>query len=222
MKNLGILLSVVVCNLWLLSMINNYPFKFFTSNNYDNNINNNYNHPQLFVKHGKWMRWKRHNQTCDFIPENMCCKKTQNLHFEFRNRKLNKIDAVEELRKILKNKKLLLTGDSLMLEFYRGLAELLHVMLPVVRVGNFSGSIQPPGGGTVTFLGAGVILLQGCKGFAKLEMFTITSEKTIRKKIADHDIVFFNQGLHYGGKLMLEESIIYFNSMGKMLHGKNV
>ena len=115
MKSLGILLSVVVCNLWLLSIINNYGFKIVANNDYDNNIKNNINHPQLFVKHGKWMRGKRHNQTCDFIPETTCCKNTQNLHFQFRNRKLNKIDAVEELRKILKNKKLLLIGDSLML-----------------------------------------------------------------------------------------------------------
>ena len=119
MKSLGILLSVVVCNLWLLSIINNCAFKIFTNNNYDNTINNNNNQPQLFIKHGKWMMGKRHNQTCDFIPANTCCKNTQNLHFEFRNQKLNKIDAVEELRKILQNKKLLLIGDSLMLEFYR-------------------------------------------------------------------------------------------------------
>ena len=101
----------------------NYGFKISTNNNVNNNVNNNYNHSQLFVKHGKWMPGKRHNQTCDFIPEITCCKNTQNLHFEFRNRKLNKIDAVEELRKYLKNKKMLLIGDSLMLEFYLGLAE---------------------------------------------------------------------------------------------------
>ena len=69
---------------------------------------------EQFVTHGKWMPGKRHNQTCDFIPKTVCHKKDLNLHFQFHDNKLNKIDAVAELRKILKNKKLLLIGDSLM------------------------------------------------------------------------------------------------------------
>ena len=217
MKNLGFLSLVVVCNLWLLLIMANYASeKLFTSNY--NNINNN-----NFVIHGEWKPGRRHKQTCQFIEEEKCCtNKQKNLHFEFYNKNLNEINAVEELRKILKNKKLLLIGDSLMLEFFRGLAELLHVKSPVERAVNYSGSIHPLGGGTVTFLGAGVILLEGRKGFAAVEKFRITSEKTIRKEIADHDIVFFNQGLHYANKILLNDSIVYFNNMGEMLHGKDV
>ena len=82
---------------------------------------------EQFVMHGKWMPGKSHNQTCDFIPKTECCKKDLNLHFQFHDNKMNKLDAVAELRKILKNKKLLLIGDSSMTEFFFGLAELLQV-----------------------------------------------------------------------------------------------
>ena len=216
MKNLGVLFFVVVCNLWLLLIMTNYSSDTLFTNNY-NNINNN-----NFVIHGEWKPGRRHKQTCQFIEEEKCCtNKQKNLHFEFHEDQLNKFDAVEELIKILKNKKLLLIGDSLMLEFYPGLAELLSVKSPVDRAVNYSGSIHPPGGGTITFLGAGVILLEGHKGFAAIERFRKTSEESIRKKIADHDIVFFNQGLHYANKLLLNDSIVYFNNMGEMLHGKN-
>ena len=220
MKSLGILLSVVVCNLWLLSIINNYGFKFFTNNN----VNNNYNHPQLFVKHGNWMPGKRHNQTCDFIPEITCCKNTQNLHFEFRNRKLNKIDAAEELRKILKNKKLLLIGDSLMLEFYRGLAELLGVKTSlelIVHTVNKSCSLKLGNKSSVKFLIACKILLQGRKKFKVQKKFTMTSEKIIRKEISNHDFIFFNQGIHYETYILLNEGANYFNNIGKLFDGKD-
>ena len=64
------------------------------------------------------MPGKKHNQTCSFIDKEKCCKKNKNLHFEFHDPWFNTVNAVEELRKILKNKKLLLLGDSLMVEFF--------------------------------------------------------------------------------------------------------
>ena len=79
------------------------------------------------MQQGKWKPGIRHNQTCGFIPKATCCKNKLNLHFEFYNPQLNKINAVTEFRKTLENKKLLLIGDSLMLEFFRGLVELLRV-----------------------------------------------------------------------------------------------
>ena len=210
MKSLGILFVVALFNLLLIlciTMNNNCGSEMLLATRSNNHH---------YVIHGKWKPGRRLKQTCNFIMrKDKCCEEKQkDLHFEFHDPRLNTINPLKELRKILKHKKLLLIGDSLMLEFFRGLAELLHVKSPVERAVNYSISIHPPGGGTVTFLGAGVILLQGCKGFAAIERFRITSEKTIREKIADHDIVFFNQGLHYGGKLMLNESIIYFNNMG--------
>ena len=176
-----------------------------------------------YVIHGKWKPGRRLKQTCNFIVrKDKCCQKKQkDLHFKFHDPRLNAINPLKELRKIIKHKKLLLIGDSLMLEFFRGLAEMMHVKSAGEFGANYSGSIYP-GGRPVTFLGAGVILLEGREDFQAIESFRITSENTIRKGIADHDIVFFNQGVHYGGKLMLNESIIYFNSMGEMLNGKNV
>ena len=167
---------------------------------------------------------KCHYQTCDFIPEITCCKNTQNLHFEFRNRKLNKIDAVEELRKILKNKKLLLIGDSLMLKFYGGLAELLGVktlLELIVHTVNKSCSLKLGNNSSVKFLIACTILLQGRKKFKVQKKFTMTSEKIIRKEISNHDFIFFNQGLHYETYILLNEGANYFNNIGKMLHGKD-
>ena len=158
------------------------------------------------------------------FPRICVVKKTRNLHFEFRNRKLNKIDAVEELRKILMNKKLLLIGDSLMLEFYRGLAELLGVKTSlelIVHAVNKSCSLKLGNNSSVKFLIVCTILLQGRKKFKVQKKFTMTSENIIRKEILNHDFIFFNQGIHYETYILLNEGSNYFNNIGKMLHGKN-
>ena len=132
MKNvIGIFFVSVLPSLLLLTMNSwgglEIPFSMHHSISKKNNTNNINNIGGPFLIHGKWMPGKRHNQTCDFTPKALCRKKDLNLHFQFHDNKLNKIDAVAELRKILKNKKMLLIGDSLMTEFYFGLAELLQV-----------------------------------------------------------------------------------------------
>ena len=80
-----------------------------------------------FIIHGRWKPGKKHvSYNCEFLfNKDNCCKKDQNLHFEFYDKKLNEIDAVQKLRRILNNKKLLLLGDSIMLEFFHGLVALL-------------------------------------------------------------------------------------------------
>ena len=170
------------------------------------------------------MPGKRHQQTCKFVPEMTCCKNKQNLHFEFYKKHLSKVDAAEELRKILKNKKLLLIGDSLMLEFFRGLAELLQVrtatMNRIIYSMDTSYSINPWRNSTITFLRACTIGLNGTKLFPEEKYFRVTSEEIIRKEIADHDIVLFNQGIHYDFKLLLNKGSLYFNNIGHMLYGK--
>ena len=70
---------------------------------------------------------------------------------EFDDPRLNAINAVEELRKILKNKKLLLIGDSLMVEFFYGLAELLRVKIKMSSCGG-RGTIHPGKNATITYL----------------------------------------------------------------------
>ena len=136
--------------------MNNYgSSEIQNSNSKDNNINNIGEH---FVIHGKWMPGKRHSQMYDFINKKKCCKNKRNLRFEFHEDRLNQIVAVEELRKILKNRKLLLIGDSLMFECFLGLQELLGVKTRVKInehfCANTSCSINPDGNSTVTFLRA--------------------------------------------------------------------
>ena len=80
-----------------------------------------------FITLSKWMPGRKHNQSCEFLHKPyICCKKEQILHFEFYNKRLNKVDAVEEFRTKLRNKKILLMGDSLMKEFFVGLVALLQ------------------------------------------------------------------------------------------------
>ena len=117
-----------------------------------------------FMIDGKWMPGKKHNQTCSFIDKEKCCKKKQNLHFEFHNARLNTINAVQKLRKILKIKKLLLIGDSLMVEFFYGLAELLRVKIEMSSCGGRC-TIHPGKNATITYLKACVISLRGQKKF---------------------------------------------------------
>ena len=168
--------------------------------------------------YGKWKSGKRHNQTCDFNHKNTCCKNKQNLYFEFHNDNLNKIDAVQELRNILKTKKLLLIGDSLMREFFQGVAELLHL-----KQINICGGKCPSltvKNGSLTYLRACLIELKGQEKFKNEEMWRYVSEEIVRKEIANYDVILFNQGLHYGRRTLFSDIPGYFNSFGQILHGK--
>ena len=163
------------------------------------NQNNNNVKGEPFVIHGKWMPGKRHNQTCDFIEKEKCCtKKQKNLHFEFYNKHLNKINAVAESRHILKTKKILLIGDSLMFEFFIGLKELLRVKTTMTMTKYFGANttcaLNPDDNVTVSFLKACMIELKGRNYFTEVIKSRLVSEKIIRKEIAKHDIIFFNKG----------------------------
>ena len=177
---------------------------------------------EQFVTHGKWMPGKRHNQTCDFIPKTVCHKKDPNLHFQFYDNKLNKLDAVAELRKILKNKKMLLIGDSLMTEFFFGLAELLQVKTKEPKYDcklNFT--LHPGNNSTLTHIKACMIVLTGYESFANWHKLKFVPEEKIRTAITDYDVILFNQGLHYDKLTLMCQSAVYFNNLGKMLYGKN-
>ena len=219
MNNIGILLYVVVCTLLLVNLINNQLFSNEKRGTYfteclSNGINtvqryrmntsgdNRYSSDvkgEPFVIHGKWMPGKLHNQTCDFIEKEKCCtKKQKNLHFEFYNKHLNKVNAIEELRRILKTKKILLIGDSLMFEFFIGLKELLRVKTAMTMTKYFCANttceFNPDNNVTVSFLKACMIELEGRNYFTEVIKSRLISEKVIRKEIAKHDIIFFNQG----------------------------
>ena len=188
--------------------------KHFTETNQMQNLSINY---------GIWKPGKRHNQTCDIIPKMACCKNKQNLHFEFHEDRLNQIDAVEELRKILKRKKVLLIGDSVMAEFFVGLSELLHVK-PEEKTKHFCGlncTIHPGNNGIVTFLEACIIELEGQKKNFDVKEWRVVSEEVIRREIFKYDIIIFNQGQHHESRFSISESSLYFTDIGKMLHGKN-
>ena len=227
MKSVIVIAFVSVFPFLLLLTMNSWggpelPFYMDHSISKKNNIDNINNIAEPFVIHGKWMPGKSHNQTCDFIPKALCRKKDFNLHFQFHDNKLNKIYAVAELRKILKNKKLLLIGDSLMTEFYFGLAELLQVKANESRYDcrmNFT--IHPGNNGTLMHLKACVIVLTGYEGFVKWDKSRVIPEEKIRRAIADYDVILFNQGLHYDKLTLMCQSAVYFNNLGKMLYGKN-
>ena len=172
---------------------------------------------------GNGCQEKRHSQTCDFIPKMECLKKDLNLHFQFHDNKLNKMDAVAELRKILKNKKLLLIGDSLMTEFFFGLAELLQVKTKEPKYDcklNFT--LHPGNNGTLTHIKACMIVLTGYESFANWHKLKFVPEEKIRRAIADYDVILFNQGLHYDKLTLMCQSAVYFNNLGKMLYGRNL
>ena len=228
MKNvIGIFVVSVLPFLLLLTMNSwgdpELPFSMHRSISKKNNINNINNIGGPFVIHGKWMPGKRHNHTCDFTPKAFCRKKDLNLHFQFHDNKLNKIDAVAELRKILKNKKLLLIGDSLMTEFFFGLAELLQVKTKETKYPcRMKFTLHPGNNGTLMHLKACVIVLTGYEGFVKWDKSRVFPEERIRRAIADYDVILFNQGIHYDKLILTCQSALYFNNLGKMLYGKNI
>ena len=225
MRNLNIVVFFIFLILILILIMNNDNSWFNSTNmkqlNYHPTETNKVQN--LWMNYGKWKPGKRHNQTCDIIPKMACCKNKQDLHFEFHEDRLNQIDAVEELRKILKTKKLLLIGDSVMSEFFVGLSELLQVK-PEEKTQYFCGlncTIHPGDNGTVTFLEACIIELKGQKKDFDVLEWRIVSEEIIRKEISKYDIILFNQGQHLESRLSISESPFYFNDIGKMLHGKS-
>ena len=197
-----------------------------------------------FITLGKWMPGRKHNQSCEFLHKPyICCKKEQNLHFEFYNKRLNKVDAVEEFRIKLRNKKILLMGDSLMKEFFAGLVALLQRKntskyrervltskkcgktkenLPASCTFLLKGLVTPPNKSTMTVLTANTIWLESERNFSVMSIFTPSPEKLIRKQISKHDIILINQGLHYGGAQMHgRRKEDYFYRIGQMLYGKD-
>ena len=228
MNNVIIMFFLCVLAFLILSIMNNWgSSQILFSSHYliskKNNINNINNIGENFVIHGKWMPVKRHNQTCDFIPKTQCRKKDLNLHFQFHDNKLNKINAVAELRKILKNKKLLLIGDSLMTEFFFGLAELLQVKTkePKYRC-RMNFTIHPGNNGSLIHIKSCLIVLQGYEDFANWDKLRVVPEEKIITTIANYDVILFNQGIHYDQFTSLGQSAVYFNNLGKMLYGKNL
>ena len=189
-----------------------------------------------FIKHGKWMPGKKHDQRCELKDETKCCKKEQNLHFEFYNKRLNKVDAVAEFRRKLRNKRMLLIGDSLMFEFFDYLVAFLRTNDPKLynnysslketlvssksKMATLAAFVTPANNSSVTLLPAHLISLEGQKPFTKEGIYSAAPEDIIRKEIANHDVILFNQGIHYRKVTMLGETAIHFNNMGQMLHGK--
>ena len=238
MRNLNIVVLFIVLILFLILIMNNDGGWFKNSlcvKQYNKNLTETYkvqNHGIINSKdvkrknliiYGNWKPGKRHNQTCDFIPENTCCKNRQNLHFEFYEDRLNKVDDVKELRKILKTKKLLLIGDSLMSEFFVGLSELL-LSKTEKKSKYFCGTnctIHPGNNGTVTFLKACLIELKRQGEKFDADEWRIVSEEVIRREIPKYDIILFNQGQHHESRFLVSKMPTYFTNIGKMLYGEN-
>ena len=113
-----------------------------------------------------------------------------------------------------------------MFEFFIGLKELLRVKTTMTMTKYFCANASCPlhvgVNSTVTFLKACMIALEGRNPFTEVGKSRLIPAKNIRKEIADHDIVFFNQGVHYDIRTLLIESTIYFNNIGSMLHGKDL
>ena len=166
-----------------------------------------------FITHGEWMPGKKHDQRCELKDETKCCKKGQNLHFEFYNKRLNKVDAVAEFRRKLRNKRMLLIGDSLMFEFFDYLVAFLRTNDPKLykndgspterlvssknKMATLAAFVTPANNSSVTLLPAHLISLEGQKPFTKEGIYSAAPEDIIRKEIANHDVILFNQGIHY-------------------------
>ena len=182
---------------------------------------------QLII-HGWWRPGKKQDQSCQFVQKNKCCVE-QNQHFEFYNKYLNEVDAVQDFRRKLRNKKLLLIGDSLMIEFFEYLMGFLRTKDPsekysslserLVSSGNKSAVLPalmtPANNSTVTLLPAHLITLEGQKPFTREGIYRAAPEDVLRKEISHHDVILFNQGIHYRHVTLLGETAIHFNNMDK-------
>ena len=193
-----------------------------------------------FITHGRWMPGRKHNQACHFIPRAyLCCKKERNLHFDFYKKRLNEVDAVKEFRTKLRNKKILLMGDSLMIEFYNGLVALVQRkntskyystqterVLTSKKCGKtlvnvFRELVTPATNSTVTMFTAKSIWLDSERNFSVRSNFSPAQEKLVRRQISNHDIIFINQGLHYAYVQLHGTKEDYFYRIGQMLYGKD-
>ena len=81
--------------------------------------------------YGQWQNGFRHDRPdFDSIKQYFGrCKHSESekpLHFEFYDQRLNEINVTDRLRHILKEKKLLFVGDSVMRDFFHGICILLR------------------------------------------------------------------------------------------------
>ena len=81
--------------------------------------------------------------------------------------------------------------------------------------------VTPSNNSTVTMLAANTIWLESERNFSHWPIFTPTPEKLVRRHISNHDIVFINQGLHYGYVRWPGMKEDYFYRIGQMLYGKD-
>ena len=187
-----------------------------------------------FITHGRWMPGRKHNLVCEFINKTKCCIKEQNhLHFEFKDKRLNKVDAVKEFSIKLRNKKILLLGDSLMQEFFVGLVALIQTKSTSKYQGTLTERavtpstyllkelVTPANNSTVALLKIDTMRLESERHFSVKKNVTPIPVKLVRRQISNHDIIFINQGLHYGYVEVHGEMEDYFYRIGHMLHGKD-
>ena len=170
--------------------------------------------------YGKWVKEESAlPKTCQYVKKKVCCRKKQKLHFVFYDDELNKVNPISELRNILENKSILLFGDSIMVELYNGTNELLKITQPQTPGTKYNptGTKYKP---TCTkynidLLMAYTIYIQGTTSI--LDLPTSVTEETVRREVEKHDIIVFNQGLHYTHG-PVEQVSIYFYYIGKLLH----
>ena len=156
--------------------------------------------------YGRWVKGKpRYPQTCRFLNKTKCCdNKRKNIRFVFHDNKLNKVNVVEELKSILKNITMVLIGDSVMIQLYEGLRE----MMVVENTDIFNNR-------RITALRAGTVYIKNSTSM--LNIPSSASEEVLIREINRHDIIVFNQGLHYN-RGPIEEVATHFQFMGKFLH----
>ena len=147
--------------------------------------------------YGYWVEgkfpWK---QTCLFLNTMQCCRTKRKPYFVFHDDKLNKINPITRLKQILKNKSILMIGDSIMYEFYEGIRELLKI----------NGTTH-----NLKFILTWTISIKG--SIPDLPVPTSVTEKTLTELITKYDVIIFNQGLHYiNGPIC--QIVIHFNTWG--------
>ena len=173
-----------------------------------------------FEVHGHWTPGSEYIVTHSVFSKTGRCngKNTKKLRFVFHEDRLNHINAVRELRQILMKKKLLLIGDSIMREYFYGLSELLKSQITTRWFGDIDRRTIYRG--RVTYLRASLIYLSNQTKDTKMKSNRAPTEGMIREEVANHDIIFFNQGVHFDWKALLLEGQLQIFSIGQMLYSR--
>ncbi len=159
--------------------------------------------------YGNWVKGLKYKQTCRKYHHYHCCVRPHHkkIHFKFFSDHLNQMDPATEFGKAIKNKNILLVGDSLLEQLTAGIIEVLnltqHGDKKIPTFPNKFTMLRKTShkhNGTLTYVLAYIFVLDGESDYNRRY---VVKEAILRNMTNQNDIIVWNVGIHYNSLLSI-------------------